>query len=221
MSQIEDRSPLCLDPQFHFQVSAKVPFHVRKQLERYQIFTSQFDDTGMLHPSFKVIGFYHALKMYGVISDFELFQIYLQIRTFCLSPEDIDIICRKFHIHIVLFLIDENGSHLVNVNGKNYCGVPRDETFYYIKMNIFKHHIFLEEITPFSTYYIKNIENEPIRWEKQDHSKGTITRNGLCFTFYIEEGHISHELTLSYYGTNDYRKFRLMADNQFFPKDNY
>ena len=161
MSQIEDRSPLCLDPQFHFQVSAKVPFHVRKQLERYQIFTSQFDDTGMLHPSFKVIGFYHALKMYGVISDFELFQIYLQIRTFCLSPEDIDIICRKFHIHIVLFLIDENGSHLVNVNGKNYCGVPRDETFYYIKMNIFKHHIFLEEITAFSTYYIKNIENEP------------------------------------------------------------
>ena len=105
MSQIEDRSPLCLDPQFHFQVSAKVPFHVRKQLERYQIFTSQFDDTGMLHPSFKVIGFYHALKMYGVISDFELFQIYLQIRTFCISPEDIDIICRKFHIHIVLFLI--------------------------------------------------------------------------------------------------------------------
>ena len=99
--------------------------------------------------------------MYGVISDFELFQIYLQIRTFCISPEDIDIICRKFHIHIVLFLIDENGSHLVNVNGKNYCGVPRDETFYYIKMNIFKHHIFLEEITPFSTYYIKNIENEP------------------------------------------------------------
>ena len=69
--------------------------------------------------------------------------------------------------------------------------------------------------------FLKNIENEPIRWEKQDHSKGTITRNGLCFTFYIEEGHISHELTLSYYGTNDYRKFRLMADNQFFPKDNY
>lgn len=69
--------------------------------------------------------------------------------------------------------------------------------------------------------FLKSIENEPVRWQAKDHSKGTITRNGLCFTFFIEEGHISHDLTLSYYGTNDYKKFRLMADNQFFPKDNY
>ena len=69
--------------------------------------------------------------------------------------------------------------------------------------------------------FLKNIENEPIRWQKQDHSKGTITRNGLCFTFYIEEGHLSYELALCYCGTTDYNKFRLIADNQFFPKGNY
>lgn len=69
--------------------------------------------------------------------------------------------------------------------------------------------------------FLKSIENEPVRWHTQNHSKGSITRNGLCFTFYIEEGHISYELTLSYHGMADYNKFRLMADNQFFPKGNY
>ena len=69
--------------------------------------------------------------------------------------------------------------------------------------------------------FLKSIENEPVRWQTQTHSKGTITRNGLCYTFYIEEGHISHELTFSCYGTTDYNKFRLMADNQFIPKGNY
>lgn len=69
--------------------------------------------------------------------------------------------------------------------------------------------------------FLKCIENEPIRWEAKDHSKGTITRNGLCFTFYIENGHLSYELALSYCGTTDYNKFRLIADNQFLPKGNY
>ena len=69
--------------------------------------------------------------------------------------------------------------------------------------------------------FLKSIENESIRWEAKDHSKGTITRNGLCFTFYIENGHLSYDLSLSYCGTTDYNKFRLMADNQFFPKGNY
>lgn len=69
--------------------------------------------------------------------------------------------------------------------------------------------------------FLKNIENEPVRWQEHNHSKGTITRNGLRFTFYIEKGHISYELNICSYGTTDYNKFRLMADNQYFPKVNY
>lgn len=69
--------------------------------------------------------------------------------------------------------------------------------------------------------FLKDIENETIRWEKQDHSKGTITRNGLRFTFYIEEGHLSYELSLNYRGTADYNTFRLIADNLYIPKGNY
>ena len=48
--------------------------------------------------------------------------------------------------------------------------------------------------------FLKSIENEPVRWEGRNRSKGTITRNGLRFTFYIEEGHLSFELSLSYRG---------------------
>ena len=68
--------------------------------------------------------------------------------------------------------------------------------------------------------FLKSIENEPVRWERRNHSKGTITRNGLRFTFYIEEGHLSFELSLSYRGTADYDTFRLIADNRYIPKGN-
>jgi hypothetical protein len=69
--------------------------------------------------------------------------------------------------------------------------------------------------------FLKSIENEPVRWEGKNRSKGTITRNGLRFTFYIEEGHLSFELSLSYRGTADYDTFRLIADNRYIPKGNY
>ena len=69
--------------------------------------------------------------------------------------------------------------------------------------------------------FLKSIENEPVRWEGNNHSKGTIIRNGLRFTFYIEKGHLSFELSLSYRGTADYDTFRLIADNRYIPKGNY
>lgn len=69
--------------------------------------------------------------------------------------------------------------------------------------------------------FLKSIENETIKWQNTDHTKGHITRNGLCFTFSIEDGHIYMNLELSYHGTNDYNKFKLMADNQFFPTSKY
>ena len=68
--------------------------------------------------------------------------------------------------------------------------------------------------------FLKSIENEPVRWEGRNRSKGKITRTGLRFTFYIEEGHLSFELSLSYRGTADYDTFRLIADNRYIPKGN-
>ena len=69
--------------------------------------------------------------------------------------------------------------------------------------------------------FLKSIENEPVSWEGRKRAKGTITRNGLRFTFYIEEGHLSYELSLNYRGTADYDTFRLIADNLYIPKGNY
>lgn len=69
--------------------------------------------------------------------------------------------------------------------------------------------------------FLKSIENEPVSWERRNYAKGTITRNGLRFTFYIEKGHLSFELSLSYRGTADYDTFRLLADNRYIPKGNY
>ena len=31
--------------------------------------------------------------------------------------------------------------------------------------------------------FLKSIENEPVSWERRNYAKGTITRNGLRFTF--------------------------------------
>ena len=58
--------------------------------------------------------------------------------------------------------------------------------------------------------FLKSIENEPVSWERRNYAKGTITRNGLRFTFYIEKGHLSFELSLSYRGTADYDIFAVL-----------
>ena len=46
------------------------------------------------------------------------------------------------------------------LTNKKYIGVKQNEAKYFIEMNLYQNHFFLEETTPFSCYYIKNIEKE-------------------------------------------------------------
>ena len=69
--------------------------------------------------------------------------------------------------------------------------------------------------------FLKSIEKERVRWRNEAHTAGEIRRNGLCFSFSIETGYISQNMTFDYCGTTDYEKFRLMADNEFFPTKKY
>lgn len=70
-----------------------------------------------------------------------------------------------------LTYIDENASHnnkkrtiqsQKQKGRKSYLGVKESEAKYIVHMNLYEHHYFIEEKTPFSSYYINNIDTETI-----------------------------------------------------------
>lgn len=56
--------------------------------------------------------------------------------------------------------IEQDKNRKINPQNKKYIGVKQNEAKYFIEMNLYQNHFFLEETTPFSCYYIKNIEKE-------------------------------------------------------------
>ena len=69
--------------------------------------------------------------------------------------------------------------------------------------------------------FLTSIANEPVRCQGHNHPHAPTTPPRPPSTFYIEEGHLYFELSLSYRGTADYDTFRLIADNRYIPKGNY
>ncbi|MBO7121451.1 MAG: hypothetical protein J6V79_03575, partial [Bacilli bacterium] len=107
--------------------------------------------------------FIYALKQTGKFSEEELNLMRLRIKTRYLSQKSIEALCSEFHIKVFVHPIELNEGNKkktknVRSNKKNFIGdanAADDKTFYF---NLFENHYFIEERTPFTSDYIKHID---------------------------------------------------------------
>ena len=112
--------------------------------------------------------FIYALQQTGEYAEEELNKIRLRINTRYLTHSAIEHLCQEFKINLKIIYIDEgaNGKnkkkqiekHKKGQKGKNYMGVPENEALHKHTFNLFDKHYFIEERTPFTSYYIEHID---------------------------------------------------------------
>ncbi|WP_300712471.1 DNA polymerase, partial [uncultured Brachyspira sp.] len=126
--------------------------------------------------------FIYALQQTGCYDDATLNKMRLRINTRYLSQKSLNELCMEFKLHIKLSFIDEdaNGKNKKrsvrsqkNSKDKYYLGIENAEPNRTHTMNVFNKHYFIEEKTPFSTYYINHLseceEDKYNKEYKQDH----------------------------------------------------
>ena len=168
---------------FNFLIKPKTPIKIINQLKRYQIFSSIVNNKGECIDELNDCCFLYALKTSGEFSVSELNKMRLRIRNRYLSNKNIDEICNEFQICLILHYLDDDTTYkhqnrTISCDYKINMGVSKDKANHVIELNLYKKHYFLEEKTPFSRYYIKNIENENdlnYNKERRLHSYGSCT----------------------------------------------
>ncbi len=165
---------------FSYLVKEQVPQCIKDYLIKLQIFDKLTDDRNKFKQRSELNDccFVYALSQTDDYSIEELNQIRLRIQNRYLSQNAINQLCSEFKIHLKLTFIDEdfegrNKKQTVkpysNSKRKNYLGVEKDEANHIHHFNIFQKHYFIEEKTPFSTYYMKNYEeiNDETKFDKE------------------------------------------------------
>ena len=114
--------------------------------------------------------FIYALQQTGEYTEDELNKVRLRINTRYLTHSAIDHLCKEFKINLKINYIDEDakGKHKsrkiekrLGGKSRNYLGVPENEALHKHIFNLFDKHYFIEERTPFTTYYIEHIDELP------------------------------------------------------------
>ena len=160
--------------------------------------------------------FVYALKQTGYYSDDILNQIRLRINNRYLSQGSIEKICQEFKIHIKLSYIDDSSDRknkkttvqqCKNKVRKSYLGVKDAEPQRTHTFNVYEDHYFIEEKTPFSTYYIKHlIECTEDKFDKEynsDHWRKT--------RYYISSSNLVRELMKQgYFNPITYGQYRIL-----------
>lgn len=62
--------------------------------------------------------------------------------------------------------------------------------------------------------FLKSIENLPVRFDRDDKTKGSIKINGIEFSFEIIDGHVYQKIKLNYSAPTSLELFLKLADNQ-------
>ncbi len=150
---------------FNYLVKLSTPNRIIQQLKRYQIFPSIVDSNNKCIPELNDCCFIYALKMTGQFSEKVLNKIRLRICNRYLTNKSVDKVCKEFKIHIMLNYLSDKAhesqrKRKIDCGKQKFIGVSSEQADFVIEMNLYKKHYFLEEITPFSSYYINNIENE-------------------------------------------------------------
>ena len=145
---------------FQFLVKESCPKEIVKYLTRLQIFDNLANNKGTQRKELDDCCFIYALQQTGSYDEETLNQMRLRINNRYLSNSAINNLCQEFKIHISVSYINEdaNSKNKKKSLGKNsYIGVEKAEPNRTHKFNIYEKHYFIEEKTPFSTYYINNL----------------------------------------------------------------
>ena len=112
--------------------------------------------------------FVYALQQTGEYTEEELNQIRLRINTRYLTHSSIEKLCQEFKIHLKIIYIDENANtknkkqqtikRAKGQKSKNYLGLSELEAKHKHIFNLFEKHYFIEEKTPFTSYYIEHMD---------------------------------------------------------------
>ena len=154
---------------FRYLIKPDAPKMIIEYLNRLQIFDSLVEGKAQ-RKELDDNCFVYALKQTEQYDEKTLNQIRLRINKRYLSQGVINEICNEFKIQIKLTYIDRENekagkraktqvTSVKNHVKKNYLGVANPEPNRIHNMNIYESHYFLEEVTPFSTDYIKNLSN--------------------------------------------------------------
>ena len=152
---------------FNYLVKDNVPKCIEDQLHRYQIYSSLVNEKGERKEDLEDNCFVFALKMSRQFTEPVLNQIRLRIKNRFLPLKCIEEICFEFKIHLILHYLDDDRKRRLTLGNKKFIGVGEEEAAYVIEMSLYQKHYFIEEVTPFSGYYINNIETE----KEENHMK--------------------------------------------------
>ena len=161
---------------FQYLTTDNVPSRVVDYLKRLQIFDSLVNDKGKQRDELNDCCFVYALKQTGNYTEDELNNIRLRINNRYLSQSSINALCEEFKIKIKLTYINESAvckkqtvRSRENKNSKSFMGFKDAEPKHTHSFNVFENHYFIEEKTPFSNYYIKNLDKniEPDKFDKE------------------------------------------------------
>ncbi len=161
---------------FQYLTTDKVPIKVIDYLKRLQIFDSLVNNKNKQREELNDCCFIYALKQTGSYTEDELNKIRLRINNRYLSQSSINSLCEEFKIKIKLTYINESAKCKKqtvrsgeNKKYKSFMGFKDAEPKYTHTFNIFENHYFIEEKTPFSNYYIKNLNQniEPDKFDKE------------------------------------------------------
>ncbi len=170
---------------FRYLIKPECPKKIIEYLNRLQIFdtltethTVKTKTVTQQREELNDNCFVYALKQTGQYDEETLNNIRLRINRRYLSQSAINELCNEFKIQVKLTYIDEKArdkkkrvTSSKNGKSKNYMGIDNPESNHKHHFNIFETHYFLEEVTPFSTDYIKNLKDrEDDKFDKEYHS---------------------------------------------------
>ena len=117
----------------------------------------------------------------SILNQIRFLDLRIRIKNRYLPLKCIEEICLEFKIHIILNYLNEDRKRQISLGTKKYIGVKAEEASYNVEMNLYQKHYFIEEATPFSGYYINNIETESENNHMKEYdSKRNFYRTARC-----------------------------------------
>ena len=128
---------------------------VNECFKRLQIFDKLSIDGKIQREELNDCCLIYALKMSGLFSEDKLNLMRMRIKTRYLSIKALKELCQQFHFKIVKHKIDDEAKGKNKVNKETF---GPDDAEIIIHLCQYHDHYFIDELTEFTTYYIKHID---------------------------------------------------------------
>ncbi|MBR4378322.1 MAG: hypothetical protein IKP50_05545, partial [Bacilli bacterium] len=174
-------------------------------LSRLQIFDS------LEHPELEDCCFIYAVKQTGKFTEEQLNLMRMRVKSRYLTAQNIIDIANEFHFKVIVHRIDPEakGRHKNDkVKEKKRIGYKDATSEFTFDFDLFEHHYFIHERTPFSSDFIKHLDIAPVDATcKRYHKKGS----NIKWEKFNPENEPSRIMT------SDDLVLNLMKQNKFIP----